>query len=76
MAKLSSAGLNIRSFYAPEIDEDTREVYYDFILRLNIDDELLKERIFVDSIYQREVKFVIEISGEKPKIIDSCELSE
>ena len=38
--------------------------------------ELLKERIFVDSIYQREVKFVIEISGEKPKIIDSCELSE
>lgn len=76
LAKLSSAGLNIRSFYAPEIDENTREVYYDFILRLNIDDELLKERIFVDSIYQREVKFVIEISGEKPKIIDSCELSE
>lgn len=76
LAKLSSAGLNIRSFYAPEIDENTRDVYYDFILRLNIDDELLKERIFVDSIYQREVKFVIEISGEKPKIIDSCELSE
>lgn len=76
LAKLSSTGLNIRSFYAPEIDENTREVYYDFILRLNIDDELLKERIFVDSIYQREVKFVIEISGEKPKIIDSCELSE
>lgn len=73
LARLMSTGLNVRSFYAPET-ESGRTVYYEFNMRLNIEDELLKNILFDSKeLYKTEVLFDIDFSGkndEYPKHIN------
>ena len=63
LARLASAGLNVRSFYAPKT-ENGRSVFYEFNMRLNIEDDLLKSSLFgVDNLYQSEILFDVIFSG-------------
>ena len=64
LAKLASAGLNVRSFYAPKT-ENGKSVFYEFNMRLNIEDELLKNGLFNEkNLYKSEILFDVVFSGK------------
>lgn len=69
LAKLAFAGLNVRSFYAPETSGG-RDIYYEFNIRLNIEDRILKNVIKdyeSNKIDKSEILFDISFSGKNGK---------
>lgn len=69
LAKLAFAGLNVRSFYAPETS-DGRNIYYEFNIRLNIEDKILKNVIKdyeSNKIDKSEILFDISFSGKNER---------
>jgi hypothetical protein len=69
LAKLAFAGLNVRSFYAPETSGG-RDIYYEFNIRLNIEDKILKNVIKdyeSNKIDKSEILFDISFSGKNGK---------
>lgn len=49
LAELSTAGINIKSFYTPKTEDEQKSAYFSFDLRLNIKDEFLTENIITDA---------------------------
>ena len=70
LARLSSAGMNIRSFYAPLVDvtTNTRTVFYDFNFRLNIEDYILKDaESKYRFLWEKNIGFKVIFTAESPE---------
>lgn len=70
LARLSSAGMNIRSFYAPLVDvtTNTRTVFYDFNFRLNIEDYILKDtKSKYRFLQEKNIGFKVIFTAESPE---------
>lgn len=81
LARLSASGLNVRSFYAPINDTNTRDVYFDFNLRVNVEDDLINNRLNNMFEYKNDLTFKVTIDSNKKgnlktEVLENPNLSE
>lgn len=80
LARLSTSGLNVRSFYAPLKGNDERDVYFDFNIKVNIDDDLINNRLNSVSEYKNDLTFKVTIDNKrgnlKTDVLENPNLSE
>lgn len=80
LARLSTSGLNVRSFYAPLKGNDERDVYFDFNIKVNIDDDLINNRLNSVSEYKNDLTFKVTIDNKrgnlKTDLLENPNLSE